>query len=99
MKDKEPPKPKAPPLYCDTCHTKWDESCFRAWSACPFKDCRGTLTYDLPPLMTVTVPRKRETNDLPLFAGQDRPALVREERGRGKATRDGVPRGHQPRET
>jgi hypothetical protein len=88
----EPPKPKAPPLYCDTCHTKWDEFCFRAWSACPFKDCRGTLT---PPTMPVTIRKAREKHDFPLFGGLERPAAVREEKGRGKATRDGTPRGSQ----
>lgn len=52
----------APPLFCDTCHSRWIEQCFNPFDRCPYVDCAGVLTRAAPePLQ----PKPREPKPKP----------------------------------
>jgi hypothetical protein len=54
-------------LYCLHCHTRWTESCWSAGSYCPFTNCDGRLSEDVPKGARAKAPVRREKPTYPLF--------------------------------
>jgi hypothetical protein len=55
------------PLYCTACHTKFDESCWRAWQRCPLAACHGELRDTSPAGLATPKREPKAKMAYPLF--------------------------------